>query len=45
MLIRHYQDADQQAVIALWSEVLPDSAPHNDPATSIRNKLAVERVE
>ena len=43
MHIRPYQDADQQAVIALWREVLPDSAPHNDPATAIRKKLAVER--
>jgi ribosomal protein S18 acetylase RimI-like enzyme len=43
MLIRVYQDADEQAVIALWKEVLPDSAPHNDPATAIRKKLAVER--
>jgi ribosomal protein S18 acetylase RimI-like enzyme len=43
MKIRPYEDADEQAVIALWSEVLPDSAPHNDPATAIRKKLAVER--
>jgi ribosomal protein S18 acetylase RimI-like enzyme len=43
VLIRPYQDSDEQAVIALWQEVLPDSAPHNDPAISIRNKLAVER--
>src|SRR6476619_5778842 len=43
MLIRPYQDADESAVIALWNEVLPDSAPHNDPATAIRKKLAVER--
>jgi ribosomal protein S18 acetylase RimI-like enzyme len=41
--IRPYQDSDEQAVIALWQEVLPDSAPHNDPATSLRNKLAVDR--
>jgi ribosomal protein S18 acetylase RimI-like enzyme len=41
--IRAYEDSDQPAVIALWNEVLPDSAPHNDPATSIRKKLAVER--
>jgi len=41
--LRPYQDADESAVIALWNEVLPDSAPHNDPATAIRNKLAVER--
>ncbi|MCI0463870.1 MAG: GNAT family acetyltransferase [Gemmataceae bacterium] len=43
MHIRPYQDSDQQAVIALWNAVLPDSAPHNDPATVIRQKLAVER--
>jgi ribosomal protein S18 acetylase RimI-like enzyme len=43
MQIRPYQDSDEQPVIALWNEVLPDSAPHNDPATAIRKKLAVER--
>jgi ribosomal protein S18 acetylase RimI-like enzyme len=43
MPIRPYEDADEAAVIALWNEVLPDDAPHNDPATAIRNKLAVER--
>ena len=43
MHIRPYDDADEAAVIALWREVLPDAAPHIDPATSIRNKLAVER--
>ncbi|HKI32673.1 MAG TPA: GNAT family acetyltransferase [Gemmataceae bacterium] len=43
MQIRPYQDSDERAVIALWNEVLPDSAPHNDPATAIRKKLAVER--
>jgi ribosomal protein S18 acetylase RimI-like enzyme len=43
MHIRLYQDADEPAVIALWNEVLPPNAPHNDPATAIRKKLAVER--
>jgi ribosomal protein S18 acetylase RimI-like enzyme len=43
MHIRPYEDSDQQAVIALWNEVLPHSAPHNDSATAIRKKLAVER--
>jgi ribosomal protein S18 acetylase RimI-like enzyme len=43
MHIRPYADADEQAVIALWREVLPDAAPHNDPATAIRTKLAAER--
>ena len=41
--VRPYEDADEAAVIALWNEVLPDDAPHNDPATAIRHKLAVER--
>jgi ribosomal protein S18 acetylase RimI-like enzyme len=39
--IRPYQDSDERAVIALWNQVLSDSAPHNDPATAIRKKLAV----
>lgn len=43
MSIRLYRDADEQAVIALWSEVLPDAAPHNDPALSLRTKLAFDR--
>jgi ribosomal protein S18 acetylase RimI-like enzyme len=43
MHIRPYEDADERAVIALWMEVLPPAAPHNDPATSIRMKLAVDR--
>jgi ribosomal protein S18 acetylase RimI-like enzyme len=42
MHIRPYEDSDKPAVIALWSEVLPDSAPHNDPATAIRKKREVE---
>jgi ribosomal protein S18 acetylase RimI-like enzyme len=43
MTIRPYQNSDQTGVIALWHEVLPDSALHNDPAMSIRRKLAVDR--
>ena len=42
MHIRQYEETDEQAVIALWNKVLPDSAPHNDPATSIRKKLALQ---
>ena len=30
-------------MIALWREVLPDSAPHNDPAAVIRQKTSAER--
>lgn len=43
MQIRVFQDEDSSAVIALWREVLPDDAPHNDPATVIRQKTSVER--
>ena len=43
MEVRPYEDPDEPAVIALWSDVLPPNAPHNDPATCIRKKLAVER--
>jgi GNAT superfamily N-acetyltransferase len=43
MQIRPFEDADELAVIDLWNEVLPDAAPHNDPATMIHRKLAVER--
>ena len=43
MQIRIYQEEDEQAVIDLWTLVLPDSAPHNDPAVAIRKKLAVDR--
>lgn len=42
MRIRPYAEADEPAVIALWNATLPDSARHNDPATVIRNKRAVE---
>ena len=43
MHIRTYLEQDEPDVIALWKQVLPDDAPHNDPATSIRQKLAVDR--
>ena len=43
MQIRPYEDQDERQVIALWGEVLPDSAPHNEPAAALRQKLAVER--
>jgi ribosomal protein S18 acetylase RimI-like enzyme len=43
MIIRTYQESDESAVVALWRQVLPDDAPHNDPADSIRRKLVVER--
>jgi len=35
MEVRPYEDPDELAVIALWGEVLPANAPHNDPAAAI----------
>ncbi|MEM7020103.1 MAG: GNAT family acetyltransferase [Pseudomonadota bacterium] len=41
--IRPFDEADEAAVIALWNKVFDYSAPHNDPAASIRRKLDVHR--
>ena len=38
MQIRPYEGQDERQVVALWSEVLADSAPHNEPATALRQK-------
>jgi ribosomal protein S18 acetylase RimI-like enzyme len=43
MQIRPYRETDEGAVIALWNESLSVQSPHNDPATAIRKKLAVQR--
>jgi ribosomal protein S18 acetylase RimI-like enzyme len=43
MLIRPYEDADADGVIALWTEVLPDPAPHNEPRQSLRMKVDHDR--
>jgi ribosomal protein S18 acetylase RimI-like enzyme len=43
MQIRPYLERDEPDVIALWNQVLPGDAPHSDPATAIRQKLAVDR--
>jgi ribosomal protein S18 acetylase RimI-like enzyme len=40
MHIRPYEPGDERAVIALWTAIFADTAPHNDPAASIRNKVA-----
>jgi len=41
--IRAYEEADEEAVVALWREALPATAPHNEPAITIRKKLEVDR--
>lgn len=43
MQIRPYQESDEEAVIELWRAVSANDAPHNDPATALRKKLAVDR--
>ena len=43
MEIRSFQEADASSVIALWCSVFGYATPHNDPATVIQLKLAVQR--
>ena len=40
MNIRPFQEQDTPQVIALWQKVFAYPEPHNDPAESIRRKLA-----
>ena len=42
MVIRKYQNRDKESLIALWEEVFPNAAPHNQPARVIEEKLAVD---
>ena len=42
VLVRAFEDSDERAVIGLWNAVSESGAPHNDPATAIRKKRAVE---
>ena len=42
MDIRPFHPADEGEVIALWAAVFAYPAPHNDPATAIRLKVAVQ---
>jgi len=41
--IRAYQEIDEPEVVALWKQALGINAPHNEPTTSIRKKLEVDR--
>src|SRR3954451_9575629 len=41
--IRPFHESDEAEVIALWEIVFGYPSPHNDPATVIRHKLAVQR--
>ena len=42
MEIRPFEDADEIAVVVLWTAVFAHPAPHNDPATVVRHKRAVQ---
>jgi 2-hydroxychromene-2-carboxylate isomerase/GNAT superfamily N-acetyltransferase len=46
MTLRLYQPRDEDAVVALWTDVLPDTAPRNDPRAELRRKrgTANERI-
>lgn len=39
-MVPRYHDGDEQAVIRLWREALPGTAPHHDPAASLKQKLS-----
>ena len=41
--IRPFEDADEDAVAALWREVFPDDPPWNEPSRMIAGKRAVQR--
>jgi ribosomal protein S18 acetylase RimI-like enzyme len=41
--IRPFHESDEADVIALWEIVFGYPSPHNDPATVIGHKLAVQR--
>lgn len=40
--IRRFEEADRDEVIGLWTAAFAYSAPHNQPAAVIRQKLAVQ---
>ena len=42
MDIRNYRHTDRNALIELWSNVIPDDPPHNAPASVIDAKLAID---
>ena len=42
MNIRKYEERDRERLKALWRQVFPDDPPHNEPASVINAKLAVD---
>lgn len=41
--VRPFSEADEPAVVALWSEVFAGDPPRNEPRAVIRRKLRVQR--
>ncbi len=41
--IRPFEDADEEAVAALWRQVFPDDPPWNEPSLVMAKKRAVQR--
>ena len=37
--VRQYQESDEDNVVTLLNEVLPDDQPHNNPRNSLRTKM------
>jgi hypothetical protein len=42
MEIRLYQEADRAGVVALWTDVFPNPAPHNEPGLAFDRKRGVD---
>ena len=42
MEIRPFQETDRDSVVALWNDVFPDPAPHNEPHGAIDRKTSVD---
>lgn len=42
MEIRPFREADRASVVALWIEVFPDPAPHNELGGAIDHKISVD---
>ncbi len=43
VVIRAFEDNDEDAVAALWRQVFPDDPPWNEPTLVMANKRAVQR--
>lgn len=42
MRVRRFRERDRRSLISVWQRVFPDDPPHNEPASVIDAKLAVD---